>query len=261
MKRSFLFSLLLFPILTYWITPPQPQVVHLAASGKMKEILTEISRYFEQRNPRTHVNLFLAESEVIARQIENHAALDVVVGDQEDIALLQSKSLLVDGTVQKFMVNPMVALAGPDVEWSITSAKEMTPENVKKIALQKETTKAGKTMREYLKKYGVLDALKDKTDEVKTPKAALDSVRKGDAKWTLAYSTDAVRRKNMKVLWRVPENDLPGLTISIAQLTSSGNPQMAAKLIEALQSSIVRKMFENAGYQLLTPPPDNRTPK
>lgn len=261
MKHSFLFSLLLFPILNYWITPPQPAVIHLAASGNMKEILTEVSRYFEQRNPRTHVNLFLADSDVIARQIENHATLDVIIGDQDDMALLESKSLIVQGSKQALMVNQIVALAGPDVEWNISAANEMTPENVKKIALQKETTKAGKAMRDYLSKYGVLDALKDKIDEVKTPKGALDSVRKGDAKWTFAYSTDAVRRKSMRVLWRVLESDLPGLTISIAQLTSSSNPQMSAKMIGALQSSIVRKFFENAGYQLLPPTTNNPTPK
>lgn len=260
-RRSFVFSLLLFPILNWWITPPKPQEVRIAVSGNLKEVLTEVGHYVETRNPMTKVKLFFGSAEEVARQVENQAEFDLYIGDEDDMSELKEKSLLIENSGLPLFSNQIVAVANDDVDWDITEAKQLTPDNVKRIALQKDTTKPGKRAREYLQKYGVLDAVKDKITDVKTPKAALEAVKSGEAKWTLAYSTDAVRRKFLKVLWRVPAEDLPPIVFSAARPITSKNPDISARAMAAMQSSIVRRFFENAGYLALTPPPDNREPK
>lgn len=256
-RRSLLLSLMLIPFVNFWFTPPKPREIQLAASGNVREVLTEIAHYVETRNPGVKVKLFFGTSDEVAGQIRNHAAFDVYVGDEDDLSMLESQAMLVENTGVPLICNQLVALAGPEVEWDISDPKALTPDTVKKIAMQKDTTKNGKIMRDYLQKYGVLDALvkNDKIKEVKSPKGAIEALRSGEAKWTLALSTEAVRRKAMTVLWRVDPKDIPPTTYSVAQLVSSKNPDVASKVIAALQSSIARKLFENAGFQVLIPPP------
>lgn len=260
-RRSLLIPILLFPILNWWITPPKPLEVQIAASGNVKDVLAEVARYVETRNPMTKVKLFFGTSEEVAKQIDSHAAFDVYIGDEDDMAALSGQSYLVDEPRIPLFMNQVVAIASADSDWDISDAKQLTPDNVKRIALMKENTRWGKAGRDYLQKYGVLDAVKDKIEDVKSPRAAVDAVKRGDAKWTLAYATDAVRRKSLKILWRVPVADLPADVYSAARLKCGRNPQIGNRVLAGLQSSIVRKMFENAGFQLLTPTPDNRTPK
>lgn len=260
-RSSFLFSLLLFPILNWWITPPRPQEIQIAASGNVKDVLTEIGHYVETRNPMTKVKLFFGTSEEVARQVESHATFDVYIGDDEDMAMLESKSYMVKESRVPLFMNQVVAVVAGDSEWDITEAKQLTPDNVKKIALMKESTKSGKMARQYLSKYGVLDALKDKIADAKSPKSCIETVKRGDARWTLVYSSDVARRKGLKILWRIPTFDLPAVNFSATRLTCSRNPEISARVIAALQSSIVRKMFENAGFQLVALPPDNRNTK
>ena len=258
--RSLIVPILLFPILNWWITPPQPTVIQVAASGNVRDVLTEIARYVETRNPMTKVKLFFGTSEEVVRQIESHAAFDVYIGDEADLDALNEKSMLVDEPHAPLFMNQVVAVAPADTDWEVTDVKQVTPDNARKIALMKDTTEWGKATRAYLQKTGVLDALKDKIEDVKTPKAAIEALKRGDAKWTIAFATDAARRKNLKILWHVPVTDLPAEVFSVARLKCSRDPAIGTRVLNGLQSSIARKMFENAGFQLLTPPPDNRMP-
>lgn len=260
-RRSLLIPVLLFPILNWWITPPKPLEVQVAASGNVREVMTEVARYVETRNPMTKVKLFFGTSEEVAKQIDSHAAFDVYIGDEDDMTALNDQSYLVEEPRTPLFMNQVVAVAASDTDWDISDAKQLTPDNVKKIALMKENTRWGKAARDYLQKCGVLDAVQDKIDEVKSPRAAIEAVKRGDAKWTLAYSTDAARRKSLKILWRVPITDLPADVYSAARLKCGRNPEIGTRVLAGLQSSIVRKMFENAGFQLLTPIPDNRAPR
>jgi molybdenum ABC transporter molybdate-binding protein len=248
-----LVSALLFPIFTWWLEPPKPVEVHIAVSGNIREVMMEVAQFHETRNPNLKVKLFFGTAEEIAAQVENHAPLDVYIGDEDDLALLKEKEML-DGAPVPLFMNQVLAIAASDSDWEITDVKQVTPENVKRVALPKENSKAGRRTREYLKKLGLLDALKDKITEVKSPKAAVDSIKDGEAKWAFVYSTEYTRRKGLKVLWKVPPEDLPPMRFSAVRLKSNADPEKAQRVLAALQTSIVRKFFENAGFSLLVPP-------
>ncbi|HSP07313.1 MAG TPA: substrate-binding domain-containing protein [Acidobacteriota bacterium] len=260
-RRPFLSLLLFFPILSWWITAPKPQELQIAASGNIRDIMTEVARFAEARNPMTKIKLFFGTAEEVARQIDSHASFDVYIGDQDDMDYLNDEGRLVEHPPIQLFMDQAVAVAPGDTDWDITDAKQLTPDNVKKIALMHEDTRWGAIGRDYLEKYGVLDAVKDKITDVKTLHGAIEAIKRGDAKWTIVTSSEAARRKNLKLLWKVPVTDIPGQTFSAARLTCSRNQELGARILAGLQSSIVRRMFENAGFQLLTPPPDNRDPK
>src|SRR5262245_54674941 len=126
---------MLFPFLNWWITPPEPTILQIAATGNVKESMLEISRYYETRNPLVTVKLFFGTAKEVSLQIENGAKFDVYLGSEEDLAVLKEKNQYAEDSQVKMFINPMVAVASNDTDWEISDSKQLSPDNVKKIAI------------------------------------------------------------------------------------------------------------------------------
>ena len=221
--------------------------IKIHSNGNLKPILMEISHYFQTRHPEGKVTIETGKVSEIQEKLEAQAAGDLLIGDEKLFEMGAEIKAIDNASRSVLFTDPMVAVADVDSDVELTDPKELNADNFKKIALTGEKTPLGKLVRAYLNPRGLKDAPAEKKVDVADAKAALDAVKTGEAKWTLVYSSDASRRR-LKHLFRVPAADIPEVTFSVAIISHSQNKEEAAKFIEALQSTISKKFYENAGF-------------
>ncbi len=221
--------------------------IKVHSNGNLKPILMEISHYFQTRYPEGKVIIETGKVSDIQEKLEAQAVGDVLIGDEKLFEMAAEIKGIDNASRSILFTDPVVAVADVDSDVELTDPKELNVDNFKKIALTGEKTPLGKLVRAYLNPKGLKDAPAEKKVDVADAKAALDAVKIGEAKWTLVYSSDASRRR-LKHLFRVPASDIPEVTFSVAIISHSKNKEEAAKFVEALQSTISKKFYENAGF-------------
>jgi molybdenum ABC transporter molybdate-binding protein len=223
--------------------------VRIHSNGNLKPILMEISHYYQIRNPGSKVVIETGKIAEIKERLEAKAAADLLIGDEKLFETVAETNVLDKGSQRVLFTDPVIAVADIDSDIELTDPKEINAENFKKIALLGEKNALGKQVRAYLEPKGLKELPAEKKVEVADIKAALESIKLGEAKWTFVYSSDA-SRKRLKHLFQVPGTDIPEVSFSVALVKYSQNKDEASKFIEAMQSTIGKKFFENAGFVL-----------
>ncbi len=221
--------------------------IKIYGNGNIRPILMEIGHYYQTRYPDWKVIFETGKVPELKEKLEAGAKGDVLLGDEK---LFQAVNDLKAGDISSqtlLFTNAVVAVADEGSEGEMPDPNTMNSDNFKKVALVSEKSPLGRLVRAYLEPLGLKNATAEKKIEVKDPKAALDAVKTGEAKWTLVYSTDASKRK-VKRLFQVPVTSIPEISFFVAILNRSTNKEQAAKFLEVLQSTIGRKFFENAGF-------------
>jgi spermidine/putrescine-binding protein len=128
----------------------------------------------------------------------------------------------------------------------------VTAGEIKKFALSGEKTPLGISSREYLKKLGLQELPPEKLVDAKNPRGCVAAVKRGEAKWTFCYSSDAAAaRKKLRVLFTIPPSDMASIDYYKVILKGSKNQAAAQRYLDTLDSTISRMVLDNQGY---TPP-------
>jgi molybdate transport system substrate-binding protein len=207
--------------------------------------MMEISRVYQTRNPGSTAIIESGTPAELTGKLKAGASGDVIIGDEKFISSV-ADLIDVSTRVTPFS-NATVAITNEDSEIDWKKPSDITKENMKKIAALKATSPLGKNVRAYLDKLGLKDTLADKLVEAKSPKEAIEKIKAGEAKWAILYSTDVSRRK-VKKLFIIPPTDIHEISYSMAMLSRSQQKEDANKFLQAMQSVIAQKFFENAGF-------------
>lgn len=243
--------LLLGAILLLFSVQVYGEELNIAAPSVLKTILTEVSHFFEQKNPGWKVKQFYDSPAQLEHQIRGSKPLDVVIIDEsnlkpiQEIAQLQPEQLL--------FVNEVVIIAqeATDLVWDeVKKSAAEDPEEMKKVALLGESTTLGKLSREYLKKAGITKVPEEKIVIVKHGRGAVESVKNEEAKLAIIFASDALRGKKLKILARIPSSDIPGQAYYGAVLKSGKHQKAAEIYLQTFRSAIVQQILNNAGFTL-----------
>ncbi len=109
---------------------------------------------------------------------------------------------------------------------------------------------AGKYARAALTTLEVWDAVADRLAPAENVRAALLLVARGEAPLGIVYETDARAASAVKVLGVFPVTTHPAIVYPAA-LTTAARLPYAARVLEALQSTIARAVFERHGFRFL----------
>lgn len=240
-----LFFILLFSAQVYG------EELNIAAPSNLKTILTEVSHFFEQKNPGWKVTEFYDSPAEIEYHIRGSAPLDVVIIDESnlkpirEIAQLEAEQLLFANEVV------IIAQEETDLVWDdVKKSATEDPETMKKVALLGESTTLGKLSREYLKKVGITKVPVEKVVAVKHARGAVESVKNDEAKLAIIFASDAARSKKLKILARIPSSDIPGQAYFGAVFKSAKHRKAAELFLQTFQSTIVQQILRNAGFTL-----------
>ena len=225
--------------------------LNVAAPSNLKALMTEISHFFEQKNPGWKVEDSYDNPSDLVDQIRGGTPLDVVIIDESN--LKDVRQLTKIGPEQRLFSNEVVIVAQEETDLTWEDVKKSAiedPEKLKKLALLGESTNLGKLTREYLKKIGIKNLPADKVVQASHPRGAVESVKNDEAKLAFLFGSDAARFKKLKILARLTSADIPGQVYYGAVLVESKNMKMAQAFLQTFGSNIVQQIVQNAGFTL-----------
>ena len=203
-------------------------VASVAAS--LRAPSTEIVRRFEAEHPGAKLLLAFGASNELASQIEAGAPVEVfLAADEESVARLASKGLLLEGSVVPFAGNRLVVVRPDAAELRLAEPRDLVQPALRRLALPGEGVPLGHYAREWLARRGILADLADRIVVTANAPATLAAVELGQADAAIVYATDARVAKRARVAFDIPDAEQPRIRY-LGALTHRAGPGARAFL-------------------------------
>jgi len=226
--------------------------ITVSAAASLTNVFEEIGRTYEKQNNGTKVYLNFAASGALKRQIEAGAPVDVFASAAlREMDDLERKGFLVAGTKRNFAVNGIVLAKPAPSKIQMSSFKDLTRPEIKRIAIgNPATVPAGMYAEQVLKHFGMWDQVKDKLILGESVRQVLDYVARGEVDVGMIFSTDAkVRAKDVTVLLQAPGNSHSPAIYPIAVVKGARNTDGARSFVDFVLSADGKKILEKYGFK------------
>jgi molybdate transport system substrate-binding protein len=223
--------------------------VTVFAAASLTDSLKQIAADYQRQTGRP-VNFNFEASSILARQIQEGAPADIFFSaDETQMDRLAERGLIDPATRADRLGNTLVVVAPRDSHLQIHSAADLAADAVKQIALaDPKAVPAGVYAKEWLRKFGVWDAVKPKVVPAENVRAALAAVASGNVDVGVVYKTDAAISKSVRIVYDVPHADGPDIRYPVALVKTSEHPDEAKRFLEYLDSSAAARVFERFGF-------------
>ena len=219
--------------------------LRVAAAASLAESVNEVAAAYQKAHG-TKVTPVLAASNVLARQIEEGAPIDVFISADEANMNKLLKANLVKGPAP-LLTNSLVVVVPDDSSAKVGSAADL--DGLKRIAIGDPiAVPAGVYAKAWLSKAGLWEKLQPKTVPSENVRAALAAVEAGNVDAAIVYKTDAAISKKVKIAFEVPASETPNISYPVAVVKESKNPTAAKRFVEHLSSTNSQKVFESFGF-------------
>jgi len=245
---------LLFPVLmTAMPAVAIPAEVTVFAAASLKEAMDEEARRFEAGTGNKVVVSYGA-SNALAKQIEAGAPADLFISaDLDWMDYLEQRHLLMQGTRADLLRNTLVLIAPA----SSKSTLKIAPGFGLAAALGRDrlamanpdSVPAGKYGKFALQKLGVWSAVQTHVARTENVRAALALVSRGEAPFGIAYSTDALADKGVRIVGAFPPDSYPPIVYPAAVVASSKSTAVNP-LLDYLRAAPQRAVWEKYGFGL-----------
>jgi molybdate transport system substrate-binding protein len=221
--------------------------IRIAAAASLAEAITEISTAY-QKETGTKATPVFAGSNVLARQIEEGAPLDIFLSADEATMDKLAKANLVKEP-KGLLTNALVVVVPADSEAKITGAADLS--NLKRIAIgDPAAVPAGVYAKAWLSKLGLWENLEGKFVGTENVRAALAAVEAGNADAAIVYRTDATISKKVRIAWSVPEGEAPPILYPVAVCAESKHAEEAQRFATFLSGNKSSEIFKARGFGL-----------
>lgn len=242
MKILFAIPLLLAPLAA------RAAEIRVAAAASLAEAVTEVATAF-QKEHGIKVTPVFAGSNVLARQIEEGAPVDVFLSaDEATMDKLSKAGLVRDAT--PLLTNSLVVVAPADSGLKLSAAADLA--DLKRIAIgDPAAVPAGIYAKSWLTKAGLWEKVGPRCIGAENVRAALATVVSGNVDAAIVYKTDAVIAKKTKVVWTVPDGEGPAIVYPVAICSATRQADAAKHFTDFLLSADAGKIFTARGFGLV----------
>lgn len=225
--------------------------VTVFAAASLTDSLKQIAADYQKQTGQTVTFNFEASS-MLARQIEEGAPADIFFSaDETQMDRLAERGLIDTATRVDRLGNTLVVVAPKGSELQIHSPGDLAADSVKQIALaDPKAVPAGVYAKEWLKKFGVWDAVEAKVVPAENVRNALAAVASGNVDAGVVYKTDAAISKQVKIVHEVPRADGPDIRYPMALVKASEHSDEAKRFLEYLNSDDASRVFERFGFDV-----------
>jgi molybdate transport system substrate-binding protein len=234
--------------------PATGKSIIVFAAASLTDALSEIDEAYT-RQTGVEVKASFAASSALARQIESGAKAEVFFSaDEEWMDYLAQRNVLLPQTRHDVVGNRLVLIAPAN-----STAKVDIKPNFSLSALLGETGRvatgdpdsvpAGKYARAALTKLNAWDSIAPRLVRAENVRAALAYVARGEARFGIVYSTDALAEKRVKVVGTFPEDSHPPIRYPIAATTATTAD--GTKYVEFVRSKASQEAFKKYGFEPL----------
>ncbi|MEK7951222.1 molybdate ABC transporter substrate-binding protein [Luteolibacter soli] len=221
--------------------------LRVAAAASLAESVKEVGAAYEKANG-TKITPVLAASNVLARQIEEGAPIDVFISaDEANMKKVEEAKLV--NNVTKLLTNALVVVVPNESEAKVSGGSDLA--NFKRISIgDPVAVPAGVYAKNWLTKQGLWESIGPKCVGSENVRAALAAVEAGNADAAIVYKTDAAVSKKVKVAWTVPAGEAPAIIYPVAVCTATKQADEAKKFADFLKSEEASKIFTARGFGL-----------
>jgi len=233
--------------------------IDVSAASSLKEVISEIQRQYEEKNPDVRLNINFASSGTLQRQIEQGAPVDLFVSAGET----QMDALAAKGLVDKPHIiagNSLVLIIpgtpgipdgrgqpGDRAQPGI-SLEDLSNPEFRTIAIgAPETVPAGRYAKEALTKAGIWEDISPKLVLAKDVRQVLVYVETGNADAGLVYRSDAITSQKVNTPLTIPPDLHSPIVYPAAIVKSAKNSAQAAELLAYLQTGEARAVLTEYG--------------
>lgn len=237
----------LFLIYILFLAPKAHADLTIASAISMSDALEEISKSYSTETGEKIRHTF-AGSNVLARQIEAGAAVDVFVSaDSATMDALRKKNLIVAATVRIVASNQLVVVIPKESKLVVKTSADLLP--VKRIAIaDPDSVPAGIYARNWLKAEGIWAEVKPQTIPLQNVRAALIAVETGNADVGLVYRTDAFSSEKVRIAFSAPMEKTGAIDYPAAVVAGSSQQATAKGFLEFLASEKATAIFAKHGF-------------
>jgi molybdate transport system substrate-binding protein len=227
----------------------------VSAAISLKDALDEARQTYLAANPNVAIAANYGASGTLEIQIEQGAPVDVFVSAApKQMDSLETKGLVLEGTRRDLLRNEVVLIVPKDSSAGISSFRDLTRTDVKRVALgEPVTVPAGQYAKEVLTSLGIYDAVNSKAVLGKDVRQVLTYVETGNVDAGVVYATDALSSTKVKIVATAPAKSHAPVVYPAAVIKTSKNPAAARALLDFLASPRGLAIFQKYGFTAATP--------
>jgi molybdate transport system substrate-binding protein len=219
--------------------------LRVAAAASLAEAVTEVAAAYEDSHGTKVVPVF-AGSNVLARQIEEGAPLDVFLSADEATMRALEREKLVAG-VAPLLTNSLVVVVPADSTAKLAATAGLA--GFKRIAIgDPAAVPAGRYAKAWLTQAGMWEILRPRCIGSENVRAALAAVEAENADAAIVYRTDAAISAKVRIAWTAPVGEAPPVVYPAAVCTGSKRPEEARRFADFLKSPEAARIFVARGF-------------
>ncbi|HLO52277.1 MAG TPA: molybdate ABC transporter substrate-binding protein [Kamptonema sp.] len=228
----------------------QSPTLLIAAAASLQEALKEVDPLFKSAHQGITVNYNFAASGPLQQQIEQGAPVDIFISAAtRQMDALQAKNLILTDTRRNILTNSLVLVVPSNSKLGLTSFKQLTNSNVKKISVgEPRSVPAGQYAEEVFKNLGILERLKSKLVYGNSVRNVLGTVESGNADAGIVYATDAKISNKVKQVATAANNLHSPIVYPMAVIAASRNQPNARIYAQFLTSQKAQAIFKKYGF-------------
>ena len=221
----------------------------VSAASSLTDAFKSVGQAYEAQNPSTKVVLNFGASDVLMQQIVNGAPADVFASaDQTAMDKAVAEKVINAATRRDFAANQIVMIVPSDSKLNITSIKDLTKPEVKRVAYgNPASVPVGRYTQSALQAAGLWDTVVAKGVPAQNVRQALDYVSRGEVEAGFVFATDAaIMAGKGKIAVRVALKT--PVTYPIAITSGSKEATQAASFLAYVASPAGQAILAKYGF-------------
>lgn len=225
--------------------PVMGGTINLSAAASLKEVLDELTGAFARAHPGVRFNRNYGGSGQLAKQMASGVPSDIFIpANQEWMDYLKKRGLLQTPSIRTFTYNTLVFAGAPGKASSLHDLLRL-----ERIAIgSPRSVPAGEYAMQAVQKAGLDKLLAKKLVMAKDVRECLMYAERGEVDGGFVYRTDALRGRNAKILFTVPQKLYPRVVYQMALTAEGARNRDAAAFLQFLASKEARSVLDRHGF-------------
>lgn len=254
MRFVFIFTLFCLSCLI-GLSSAHAETITIAAAISMKEALIDAEVAFAKQTG-DEVEFSFGASGALLTQVKNGAPIDgFISASAEQVEELEKAKLSLAGSRRTIAYNTLVMIVPAGSTLKLTSIKDLTRDDVKKIAIgQPKSVPAGQYAIQTLASLKLDQALAGKMFNGVNVRQVLDYVTRGEVDAGFVYSTDAQQiGARVKIIASAPDDSHDPIIYPAVIVAASKKQALTERFLNFLNSRDGKRILERRGF--ITEPP------
>lgn len=231
------------------VSAPRQREIVISAAASLKEALGEIAHEVERTDSTLHVTVNYGASNLLARQIDEGAPVDLFASAAEDVMDSLEKNRLIEPAMRKIFARNRLVVVGAAGADTIGSLEKLKEKRFGRIAIASPGVPARTYAEEALRAVGLWDGLNGRFVFGGNVRQVLEYVTSGEADAGLVYMSDAASAGSAaKVIYAVPDSLHRPITYPVAIITRSRDHVDAEKFLTVLTGPTGRTILVRRGF-------------